>query len=152
MNQNNDATNRRRFSIGVADFSTSEPLLNAKQILRSGMDFIEPGLAKISALCDADFEEAVKQIRHDKTPVLSCNWFLPPDLKVVGPEVDESKCKGFLEHALNRAAVLGARAIVFGEPRIKKRTSRIFGGASNISNDRILPSLLRRHSRTQLGS
>ena len=43
------------FTLGVSDFSTSEPLLNAETIIASGMGFIEPGLAKISAMKHAHF-------------------------------------------------------------------------------------------------
>jgi hypothetical protein len=37
-------------------------------------------------------------------------------LKVVGPEVDDTKSLAFLELALSRAAHLGAKAVVFGSP------------------------------------
>lgn len=99
---------------GVSDFSTSEPLQNAEQIIGSGLDFIEPGLAKAAALSDEEFDDAVKRLSD--VNVQSMNWFLPPTLKVVGPEVDEEKGRVFLTHALARANRLGAKAVVFGSP------------------------------------
>ncbi len=104
------------FKLGVSDFSTSEPLMNAERIIAAGMDFIEPGLAKIAAMEEADFEEAANRIEANKITVLSVNWFLPPTLKVTGPDVDESASRNFLEHALRRAVRLGAKAVVFGSP------------------------------------
>ncbi len=101
---------------GVADFSTSEPLLNGELIKASGLDFIEPGLAKVAAMPEEDFLRAVGRLRDAEVPVRSMNWFLPPSLKVVGRDVDDEKSCVFLRHALGRAAELGARAVVFGSP------------------------------------
>lgn len=101
---------------GVSDFATSEPLLNAERIVGSGLDFIEPGLAKVAAMTEEDFEKAAGRIESAGIRVQSMNWFLPPALKVVGPETDEAAQRSFLEGAFARAARLGARAIVLGSP------------------------------------
>ncbi len=101
---------------GVSDFSTSEPLLNGELIKASGLDFIEPGLAKAAAMPEGEFLKAAGRLSDAGVPVLSANWFLPPTLKVVGPEVDEVKSREFLKLALGRAAHLGAKAVVFGSP------------------------------------
>lgn len=111
-NKNNSAC----FALGVSDFSTSEPLLNAQTIIECGMDFIEPGLAKIAGMSDEDFEKALKHIKEHKIRVQSVNWFLPPEIKVTGPNVDPAASRQFLEHALARATTLGAQAVVFGSP------------------------------------
>lgn len=99
---------------GISDFSTSEPLLNAERIIGSGLNFIEPGLAKAAALSDEKFDQAAERLSD--IHVQSMNWFLPPTLKVVGPEVDEEQGLAFLTHALARANRLGAKAVVFGSP------------------------------------
>lgn len=99
---------------GISDFSTSEPLLNVEQIIGSGLDFIEPGLAKAAALSDEEFDLAVARL--SEVNVQSMNWFLPPTLKVVGSEVNEEESRNFLTHALTRANRLGAKAVVFGSP------------------------------------
>lgn len=104
------------FILGVSDFSTSEPLLNAEKTIACGMDFIEPGLAKIAALSEVEFESACQRTREHEIRVQSVNWFLPPEIKVTGPEVNQSQCRQFLELALSRATTLGARAVVFGSP------------------------------------
>jgi sugar phosphate isomerase/epimerase len=104
------------WQFGVSDFSTSEPLQNGALIKESGLDFIEPGLAKASAMAEEDFLAAAERLRAAGVPVLSANWFLPPSLKVVGPEENERDWLDFLELALGRASHLGARAVVFGSP------------------------------------
>ena len=104
------------FTFGVSDFKTSEPLLNFETILGSGMDFIEPGLAKVAAMTETEFTELAARLRSSKVRVQSMNWFLPPTLKVTGPDVDHAKSREFLQAALVRASVLGAKAVVFGSP------------------------------------
>ena len=118
MNKTSDngELDKSPFLFGVSDFSTSEPLQNAELIIAAGMDFIEPGLAKIAAMSDAEFEVAVERIRNNQINVQSCNWFLPQTLKVIGPDVDNDQTRQFLKHALGRAARLGATAVVFGSP------------------------------------
>ena len=117
MNQANDCDKGGlAMPIGVSDFSTSEPILNAEKIIACGFDFIEPGLAKIAAMTQADFNAAAIRIKQCNIHVRSVNWFLPSDLKVTGPEADDSKSRNYLEHALMRAAVLGAGTVVFGSP------------------------------------
>lgn len=104
------------WQFGVSDFSTSEPLKNGRLIKASGLDFIEPGLAKAAAMPEEEFLAAAADLREAGVPVLSANWFLPPSLKVVGPEVDDEASRAFLELGLGRAAHLGAKAVVFGSP------------------------------------
>ena len=104
------------WQFGVSDFSTSEPLLNGRLIKECGLDFIEPGLAKAAAMPEDEFLMAAERLRVAEVPVLSANWFLPPTLKVVGPDVDDEKSRSFLELALGRASHLGAKAVVFGSP------------------------------------
>jgi D-psicose/D-tagatose/L-ribulose 3-epimerase len=104
------------FTFGVSDFKTTEPLLNFATIIESGMDFIEPGLAKVAAMTETEFSELAARLRTSKVKVQSMNWFLPPTLKVTGPEVDQAKSREFLQAALVRASVLGAKAVVFGSP------------------------------------
>lgn len=105
-----------RWLYGISDFSTTEPLQNAQEIIACGLDFIEPGLAKASALSHEDFEAAASRLKKSGIRVQSMNWFLPPELKVVGPDVSHSASRKFLERALQRADHLGATAIVFGSP------------------------------------
>ncbi|WP_395749150.1 sugar phosphate isomerase/epimerase family protein [Prosthecobacter sp.] len=104
------------FIFGVSDFKTTEPLLNFATIIESGMDFIEPGLAKVAAMTDEEFSELAVKLRGSKVRVQSANWFLPPTLKVTGPDVDQAKSREFLQTALMRASVLAAKAVVFGSP------------------------------------
>lgn len=108
--------NWRPFALGVSDFMTSEPLVNAADIVAAGMDFIEPGLAKIETMPEDVFQDVSDRIKRQAIQVRSANWFLPPTIKVTGPDVDETKSRNFLENALGRAASLNATTVVFGSP------------------------------------
>ncbi|QEG21063.1 sugar phosphate isomerase/epimerase family protein [Mariniblastus fucicola] len=140
--------NRSGFALGVSNFSTSEPLLNAEKIVACGMDFIEPGLAKIYAMSSEDFEAAAQRIAGNKIRVQSVNWFLPPEIKVTGPDVDESKCRQFLECALSRAVKLGAKAVVFGSPgsrSLPENFSESEGRRQMVSFCRLCSDVIQEH-------
>lgn len=107
---------KSQITFGVSEFSTTQPLPTAEVIIGCGMDFIEPGLAKIATMPEANFLAAVHRLRASGIGVQSVNWFLPASLKVTGPEVDVATSQEFLELALARAAQLGAKAVVFGSP------------------------------------
>ena len=109
-------TNLNKWIFGVSDFSSTEPLQNAEKIIASGFDFIEPGLGKAAEMPEDAFQLAAERIKNAGIRVQSMNWFLPPTLKVTGPEVSDDKSHDFLSLALNRAEQLGAKAIVFGSP------------------------------------
>lgn len=110
------AVAQQNWIFGVSDFSTTEPLINAGTIIESGLDFIEPGLAKAAALSHDEFEMAARRIKDAGIKVQSMNWFLPPELKIVGPDVSHAASRRFLEKALQRADHLDATAIVLGSP------------------------------------
>lgn len=110
------ADHNANWIFGVSDFSITEPLENASEIIESGLDFIEPGLAKAAALSSEDFKDAAQRIRTNNIKVQSMNWALPPDLKIIGPDVQHAASRRFLELALKRADHLGAKAIVLGSP------------------------------------
>lgn len=65
---------------------------------------------------EAEFLAAAERLRKADVPVLSANWFLPPTLKVVGPEADDKSRVHFWSWLW--AAHLGAKAVVFGSPGI----------------------------------
>ena len=142
------AAGRPRFALGVSDFSTSEPLLNAERIIACGMDFIEPGLAKIATMPQQNFEDEVGRLRSKSIRVQSVNWFLPGELKVTGPRVDDASSLRFLECALARAAQLGASAVVFGSPNSRTLPdgfSAVTGREQMISFCRLCSDVIREH-------
>jgi sugar phosphate isomerase/epimerase len=102
---------------GVAAFGAVDPLEDVDIVARAGYDYIEPALSKTVALAPAEREAALKKVAASGLRVETMNWFLPgSDIKVVGPEVDAARIRGYLETSLELAERLGARVIVFGSP------------------------------------
>lgn len=94
----------------------------------AGFDYLECPLT--SLLGDEDeaaFAPVLAAYRASPLPVHAFNIFLPGDLKVVGPEVDQARLQSYLEVTLTRAQTIGARLIVFGSGaarRVPEQTPR----------------------------
>jgi D-psicose/D-tagatose/L-ribulose 3-epimerase len=88
-----------------------------EEVKAAGFDFAEIGLRNAVALSDADFDQLVARTRALGLPVLAAINFLPPELKVVGPEIDKVKQDEYLARAFARAQRLGLRVVVFGSGR-----------------------------------
>jgi len=80
----------------------------------SGFDYAELGVRNFTALPDEDFARLLDRRKAVglETPVGFL--FLPTDLKVVGPDVDESREMSYVAKAFHRAQRLGIGTIVFG--------------------------------------
>ncbi len=88
-----------------------------EDVKAAGFEFAEIGLRNAAALSDAEFEQLLARLKTLRLPVLAAINFLPPELKVVGPEVDKAKQDEYLTRAFARAERLGLKAIVFGSGR-----------------------------------
>jgi sugar phosphate isomerase/epimerase len=81
----------------------------------AGFDFME---CPLTSLRGDDDEEAFAPIlevyKTAALPVKAFNIFLPSDLRVVGPEVDEKRLERYTKRALERAKAVGAEIVVFG--------------------------------------
>ena len=63
---------------------------------------------------DAEFATFLARIRESRLPVYACNLFIPRELKVVGPEVDEEAVMAYVEAVLQRAGAAGITLITWG--------------------------------------
>jgi sugar phosphate isomerase/epimerase len=87
---------------------------NAQAAVRSGADFIEVGLAGIMAMSDDDFAAWADQLDAAGVRVHASNGFMPGDIKVVGPDVDQARVDGYVTRGADRLQRLGVRVAVFG--------------------------------------
>jgi sugar phosphate isomerase/epimerase len=82
---------------------------------RNGFDFVEAEVSLLSPEGDPDdfkrFREKMN-LFSIKPEVFSA--FIPPDLKVVGPAVDEKRLKRYLTVSMHRVADLGGKIIIWG--------------------------------------
>ncbi len=81
----------------------------------AGFDFIEIGCSFLLPEQDeAAFAPVRKSLIAAPVPVEACNIFLPPRLKVTGPDVDLQAVGAHMELVLRRASEVGASIMVFG--------------------------------------
>lgn len=94
----------------------SPPAEELGHILRqAGCDYYEPGVARAVMEGDgASFDRTITRWFSGGLEPRSANSFLPGDLPVVGPAVDEAAVSAYLKEALRRARALGLETIVFG--------------------------------------
>jgi len=82
----------------------------------SGFRMIGESVRRILApdITEEAFEQHLQAIKSAKCKVVSCNLFFPADLKIAGPEVDQSRVLRYAETVLSRAQKAGVKIIVLG--------------------------------------
>ncbi len=87
----------------------------------AGFDYLECTVVALAAEeDDAAFAATLERYRAAALPVWACNVFLPGDLKIVGPTVDQERVSRYVARALARVQAVGARVVVFGSGGARK--------------------------------
>jgi sugar phosphate isomerase/epimerase len=87
----------------------------AEAVHRAGFDYLETGVTSlIPDEDDASFAPILAKYRASPIPVAAFNLFLPRDLKIVGPEIDQPRLERYVNRALERIQVIGAAIAVIG--------------------------------------
>jgi len=90
------------------------PLKDADLIKQAGFDYIEYPLAA-QGLEDRDtFAASKKAIAALPLPAAACNYFMPQDMRVVGPDIDTGRVKNYLARASELMNSAGTQSCVFG--------------------------------------
>jgi sugar phosphate isomerase/epimerase len=95
--------------IGWCDDLASAPLLKG-----IGYDFIELPLAPMGPEDRATLAAAKRAVRGAPLPTSVFNVFFPKDMKVVGPEMDAGRVRGYLAGAAELLAEAEAKVAVLG--------------------------------------
>lgn len=99
-------------SIGIAASLENDSLVTAAGyscIVESISKRISPKTVTAEA-----FNANVKRFKNLKTPVYACNIFIPGELKLVGPAVDEKAILEYVEQVMARLSQTNTRMIVWG--------------------------------------
>ncbi len=83
----------------------------------TGADYAEPPVA--SAVMGASFDALRPRLLESTTPARAANVFLPGDLPVVGPAVDQVRIEAYVAEAMARLAGLGVGVLVFGSGKAR---------------------------------
>lgn len=88
---------------------------DAEAVHRAGFDYLEAGVTSlIPDEDDASFAPVLAKYRASPIPVAAFNLFLPRDLKIVGPEIDQPRLERYISRALARIQLVGAKIAVIG--------------------------------------
>ena len=79
-----------------------------------GVEFIELPVARALMGEGGEFDGLSARIDNSRLTARVANVFLPPDLKVVGPEFQPDRLEEYAATALDRARRLGVSVLVFG--------------------------------------
>lgn len=90
-----------------------------EQLAEIGYDYIELSLAHLMALPEAQFQALAGRVRRSGILCEACNNFFPPRVRLTGSQVDWTQVQTYTTAAIERAASLGVRVIVFGSSGAK---------------------------------
>jgi D-psicose/D-tagatose/L-ribulose 3-epimerase len=86
----------------------------------AGFDYAELGTRNIAKLSDDELAAALAKHKAVGLPTPVANVFLPNDMKVVGPDVNEKANLEYAEMAFDRMSKFGVQIIVFGSGGARK--------------------------------
>ena len=95
-------------------FGWCAPLKDVGLIMQAGFDYIELPLAARGLEDRATFAASKKAIAASPLPAAAFNYFMPRDMRVVGPDIDVGRVKNYLARAAELLDSGGASACVFG--------------------------------------
>lgn len=88
----------------------------------TGFTFLEETVRKIlsPSLSEVQFREQLHAIKDSRCKIQSCNVFIPGDLKLNGPQVNEQRILGYVDSVMQRAKIAGIQLIVLGSGEARK--------------------------------
>jgi sugar phosphate isomerase/epimerase len=98
--------------IGIVQNIENDSLLHAagySYLVENTSKFLSP-----RTVTDETFQEKLAIIKQSRIPLFACNLFIPGDMKVVGPSVDENAVLEYVEIVFKRAQQAGLKMIIWG--------------------------------------
>jgi len=84
-------------------------------VKEAGFDYVELPIAQLMDLTEAEFDQAVDQLRALDLPCISCNNFFPTTFRLTGETPDSAAAiDDYVRRAFARMQRLGATTVVFG--------------------------------------
>jgi sugar phosphate isomerase/epimerase len=98
--------------IGIVQHYENDSMLRAqgyKLLVESTQKLFSPG-----NVSGAEFQERLPELQQLQLPLFGSNLFIPGNLKVVGPQVDEQAVLSYVRTVFERANAAGIRMIIWG--------------------------------------
>ncbi len=92
---------------------------HVESLARAGYDYVELPLAQIMDLSHEEFGSLKRKMEEANIPCEACNNFFPARIRLTGENTDKAAISEYTEAALDRAAQLGAKTVVFGSSGAK---------------------------------
>lgn len=80
----------------------------------TGFDFVELPVGMTTGVSDDEYVCLRTALRRAALRPEAFNCFIPPNLKIVGPDVDMNALRAYVDLAVTRTSECGAKVIVFG--------------------------------------
>ncbi len=98
--------------IGIADFVANDSIITA-----AGFSCNIESIARLVSpkmVSDEQFEKNIALFKTLKTPIYAFNIFIPGELKVIGPDVNEPAILEYVEKVMERLSRTDTKMIVWG--------------------------------------
>jgi sugar phosphate isomerase/epimerase len=90
------------------------PLDRAEQVKQAGYDYIEIPLAAFGLEDDQSLAMARQRVATAPLAIPVFNWFFPQDMRIVGPDIDARRIRGYLGRAAELMHATKAESAVLG--------------------------------------
>jgi sugar phosphate isomerase/epimerase len=90
------------------------PIKDIDAAKAAGFDYFELRTSEVEALSDANYNALAFKLKQIAMPTPVAYWFVPAEIKLTGPNINEAQQIRYLEHAIDRMSHLGVHTIVFG--------------------------------------
>lgn len=103
--------------IAAPEIGVVQNIENDSQLQTFGYRYLVESTSKMLSprnVSEEKFEQHLQTINALSIPLFACNLFIPGDLKVVGPSVDENAVLTYVQIVLQRAGAAGLKMIIWG--------------------------------------
>lgn len=100
-----------------AHLSINTDIANDSMLYSVGFRYVEEAVSRSFSpvnVSDSAFAVRLKLIKAAKCKVIAANSFLPGQLKLVGPSINEAAVLGYVDTVMRRAAAAGLKVVVLG--------------------------------------
>ncbi len=101
----------------MIEFGICNPIASHAIAAAGGCDYLECGVADLLPLLPDEAPEVqarMQEFENASLPIKAFSGFVPPQIKVTGPDVDWQQIGNYLDTALSRAAAVGGEVVVWG--------------------------------------
>lgn len=83
-------------------------------LLQAGYDYAELTVGALAQLTEEEYDRLLQKLKHARISIPVFNSFIPPALKLTGPEVDLLALEEYIATSMKRIHEVGGELIIFG--------------------------------------